>query len=447
MRVHSPASLERFTVGTETFEAMSARVACALGGSERPELQDALLSGRVVPAGQLWRGAGIDDAVLYNCFVTDRRAAEDHVDLARRITRWTAYGAGVGVALDDATEQEGQLTAAVDALGASQQTLWEAGVSRTATMVCVGSDVAEAGTIARRLTRPELRHLNMAVRVSDAFVRQSVEHPRGDAADALLRLAEAMWSTGNPGLTFEDRIRVDHPFDEELRACNPCGEQHLAPDEGCNLASINLATHVVDGRLDLAGVEEATELAVRMLDRAVDQSAFPSARAQERAHERRRIGIGILGLATAMNAVGVSYSSSAAAHLADEIGRVLRRAAERASAALARTHGAFPGWSPELGVPFRRHAYLLSIPPTGGVSRLWGVSPGVEAIDPLVPWERQVAIVAALQRHVDGGISKTVLLPQRSTVGDVVAVLHAAWSQGLKGISVFRLGSRPSPTS
>ena len=443
--------LPRLTRPAESFHDAVARIADALGGSERAELGRALGDGRIVPGGQIWRGAGIADAVLYNCFVTAPGREESEIELARRITEWTARGCGVGVDLTEYAQRAGGLRHVCECIGASQQRLWDRGVRRTATMATVDAAAVGVAEVAVRLAQPHLRHLNMGVLASDRAMRDArdqLDSGGGSQAARMRELASAAWHTGNPGLVFVDRVNVGHPFAERITACNPCAEQHLASEEGCNLTSLNIAAFVRGGRLAYDEVEEAAAMALRLLDRAVDASAFPSAAAERLARRRRRVGLGVLGFATALGRLGVAYDDPEAVGVADEVGAALRRGAERASAELADRHGPFAEWR-DTTLPRRRNAYLLSVAPTGAISRLWRVSAGIEPALDAEPasWESQLAVVAALQRHVDGGISKTVLLPTRASIGTVLDVMLAAWDLGLKGISVFRLGSRPGQSA
>ena len=191
---------------------------------------------------------------------------------------------------------------------------------------------------------------------------------------------------------------------EDISATNPCGEQPLPPHGACLLGSINLARLVeepftADARLDEARLEELTATAVRFLDNAIDVSNYPLPAQRQEAQAKRRIGLGVTGLADALILAGVRYGSPEAVALTGRWMATIERAAYLASAELAREKGAFPLYDAErfLAAPHVRRlpedvraaiagtafatVCLTSIAPTGTISLLAGnVSSGVEPV-------------------------------------------------------------------
>lgn len=443
------------------------RVAGAVGGCDSRDLQQALTTGELVPSGQIWRGAGVPDSVLYNCFVTapERGETADHV--AARITDWTSRGSGVGVNLSSLAEDEDSFLRVVHTIGKSQQQLWDHGCRRTATMISIGPEIPVSTAATMLAESAELRHLNLAVHVTDAWMGAAAVAIRtgqeSSELTALRKIARSAWATGNPGLVFTDRVNDQHPFDETVVACNPCAEQHLLPNEGCNLASLNLAAFVRTSRFDEERFRAAVRLSVRFLDAIIDQSAFPSAEAAAMTRRRRRIGLGVLGFATALIDFEIPYASADAVGLAERVGHIMKEEATRESRALAASKGPFADVSTAMTVQPQRNSYLLSIAPTGAISLIWSVSTGIEPI--LAPsykkedgtvvdlrnrghlaeevsWQRQLQVLAAWQKHTDGGISKTVIVPRDASPDDVLRVILTAWDMQCKSISVFRTDSR-----
>ena len=184
-------------------------------------------------------------------------------------------------------------------------------------MVTLSLNDPEIVAAARMLAgEPHFRHLNLGALVTDSDLR--------DMSPVLDELARTAWATGNPGFLFIDRIQKDHRLPGAVRACNPCGEQFLANEEGCNLASLNLAAFVDRSAFDWDAFRQVAATAVRFLDDAVDASAFPSAESKAMAVRRRRIGLGVLGFASALHRLGLRYGSPESVNIAQALAKTLR---------------------------------------------------------------------------------------------------------------------------
>ena len=290
-----------------------------------------------------------------------------------------------------------------------------------------------------------------------------------------------------------------------IEATNPCGEVPLLPYESCNLGSINLARMITDGPVDWERLDEVVELAVRFLDDVIDVSRYPFPELGEATRATRKIGLGVMGLAELLATLGVPYDSEEAVRLAGRVMRRIQRAAHSASARLADVRGSFPALAESryAGSGPRRNAQVTSVAPTGTISLIAGTTAGIEPMfaiaftraivgrhllevnpcfdrlardqgfyrDDLVaeiaqrggvrgyaqlpaevrtafPTAAEIApewhlrMQAAVQRHVDAAVSKTVNLPATATVDDVCAIYLAAWKAKVKGITVYRYGSR-----
>ena len=412
---------------------------------------------------------------------------------------------------------------------AATEELRQGGKRRGANMGILNADHPDVAAFIELKREPgAMRNFNLSVGASDAFMAAVCEgaawplvNPRTgattaavDAAKLFRRIAEAAWATGDPGLVFLDAIERGNPTPSlgPIRATNPCGEVPLLPHESCNLGSINLAACLKrDGAgwaFDWDAFREMATLGVRFLDDVVEVNRYPVPELERTARTTRKIGLGVMGLAEAFIRLGLPYDGPDARRLGSEIARVLREAAEAASAGLAAERGAFPAWRESIfgraNRP-RRNATVLSIAPTGTISLIAGTTSGIEPlfgvaytrshvlggralpeVSPLftehmearrldwrtlvpqilktgsvqgitgVPDDLQrlfrcaldidpldhLAMQAVFQAHVDNAVSKTVNLPFAAPVETVETIYREAHRLDLKGITVFRYGSR-----
>jgi ribonucleoside-diphosphate reductase alpha chain len=323
---------------------------------------------------------------------------------------------------------------------------------------------------------------------------------RVGARDLLLEIAESILETGNPTLLFLDRIEADNPTPAlgALRATNPCGEQPLLSGESCVLGSLALPSFTTrDGVLDEPRLSQAVRDAVRFLDDALEVNVWPDDAIGIASRRTRKLGLGIMGLADVLLQSGLPYDQPEARNLASRVLGSIAREADAATAALGAERGAFPAWQ---GGPRRRNATTRALAPTGTLCLLAGCSPGIEPFlaprvalltehgevawtdGPLFDWlarrtadpkpvldalsagrplrelpglsdgdrgllrraweipaEDQLAMQAAVQRHVDGAVSKTVQLDPaiRPTPAALVAWIQLARKLDCKGAAFY----------
>ncbi|WP_442970389.1 LAGLIDADG family homing endonuclease [Roseovarius sp. E0-M6] len=305
---------------------------------------------------------------------------------------------------------------------------------------------------------------------------------------------------------FDVSVPGVNAFDANGLYVHNCGEQPLPPYGACLLGSINLAKLVIDpfgprARLDAAALKDLVRVAVRMMDNVVDVSQFPLAAQAEEARNKRRIGLGVTGLADALLMLGVRYGSDKAVRQTEIWMHKIAVAAYLASVDLAREKGAFPlfdadeflasGTMQEMDDSVRaaiakhgiRNALLTSIAPTGTISLYAGnVSSGIEPVfaysytrkvlqkdgsrteeevvdyavqmwrdtfgdaelpdhfvnaQTLAP-EEHVKMQAAAQKWVDSSISKTINCPADISFADFKDVYMQAWDTGCKGCTTYR---------
>jgi ribonucleoside-diphosphate reductase alpha chain len=528
--------------GDASVEDTWARVAAALAEAEAPDLRapmrtrfaEALRDHRFLPAGRILAGAGTARTVtLFNCFVMGRIPDDlggifTHV---REAALTLQQGGGVGMDFSSIrpagaavkgvdADASGPLSF-MDVWDAMCRTILSAGQRRGAMMGCLRIDHPdlEAFIDAKR-DGARLRNFNLSVLVSDAFMAalakdamwplifegQTMGSVR--AADLWARLMRATYDAAEPGVIFIDRVNAQNNLShcETILASNPCGEQMLPPYGACLLGSINLARLVADpfrggATLDLADLAGLTRTAVRMLDNVIDVSRYPLEAQAVEAKAKRRIGLGVTGLADALVFCGAPYGSDRAVALTGEWLGTIKREAYRASAELAAEKGRFPLYDPamlerpnlaSLDAETRaliaqhglRNGCLTSIAPTGTTSLLAGnVSSGIEPVfayayirkvrQPdgsqreeavedyaLAVWKRlhgetpppadvfvsaqtlspqdHVRMQAAAQAQVDSSISKTVNCPADIAFAEFAELYLLGWRSGCKGMTTYR---------
>ena len=257
-----------------------------------------------------------------------------------------------------------------------------------------------------------LQNFNISVQITDAFmqaVRDDANwrliNPRDEGAgpvDEVVatvparelwnEIAESAWKTGDPGVVFIDRVweTAPNPRMERIETSNPCGEEFLENYGNCCLGSINLDLHVRDGAFDWDALEDTVRHSVRFLDDVINVNEFPLPKLREVNLATRRIGLGVMGWADALVRMGVPYDSPRALELADELGGFLNKTAWDESAKLANERGAFPEYEnsalKERGMPPVRNSSVITIAPTGTISRLAGCSSGIEPHFALAWW-------------------------------------------------------------
>jgi ribonucleoside-diphosphate reductase alpha chain len=254
--------------------------------------------------------------------------------------------------------------------------------------------------IAIKLDPTRMRNFNLSVAVTDAFMaavragtRYALVNPRTgqvtgelDARRVLDAIASAAWACGDPGLVFIDRINQTQPTPElgAIEATNPCGEEPLLAFESCTLGSIDVGRFVTTGELDWVRLAAVIRDAVRFLDDVIDANRYPLPEIERATKATRKIGLGIMGWADALAALGLAYDSEPALALAARLAGFLERESLAASAALAERRGSFPAWPgsrwQRAGHPALRNSTTTTIAPTGTISIIAGCASGIEPL-------------------------------------------------------------------
>ncbi len=259
-------------------------------------------------------------------------------------------------------------------------------------------DILEFVDAKRDLQR--LRNFNVSVAMPDAVLRAAfagkgyaLRSPRTgkpagarDAAELLDRVARAAWECGDPGLLFTDAIARGNPVPAlgRIAATNPCGEQPLLPHETCTLGSIAVQRFVLGGAFDHDRLREAVDLGVRFLDDVLEATRHPLEAVRLGTRRTRKIGLGVMGFADALIAMGIPYDAPEALSAATDLMGFLSREARRASEALARERGPYPAFRRSRDAERERrpvrNATRTTVAPTGTVALVAGCSSGIEPV-------------------------------------------------------------------
>ena len=489
---------------------------------------------KFLPAGRITAGAGTGRAVtLFNCFVmgTIPDTMAGIFEALKEAALTMQQGGGIGYDFSTIRPRGAEVKGvAADASGplsfmdvwdAMCRTIMSAGSRRgamMATMRCDHPDI-EAFIEAKK-DAARLRMFNLSVLITDPFMAAvKADGPWAlvfggrvyktlPARDLWNRIMRNTYDFAEPGVIFIDRINAANNlgYVEQIAATNPCGEQPLPPYGACLLGSINLPTLVsgafqTGAKLDVAALDDLVRMAVRMMDNTVDASRFPLPQQEAEARAKRRIGLGVTGLADALLMVGLRYGSVEAAAQTEAWMHAIARAAYLASVDLAREKGAFPlfdadaylasgtmaGMDADVRALIAKHgirnALLTSVAPTGTISLYAGnVSSGIEPVfayaytrkvlqkdgsrtqeevvdyavrlwrethgdAPLpdyfvnaqtLPPLDHVRMQAAAQKWIDSSISKTINCPEDISFDAFQEVYMAAWDQGCKGCTTYR---------
>ena len=420
----------------ETFKEAMTRVADALkdGEGHFEAFRGILYNMRFLPAGRVQSAMGAPRRVTpYNCFVSMTIEDSMHgiMEAAANAAKTMQLGGGIGY--DFSTlRPHGSLIRSLDSKSSGPmsfmgifdavcKTIASAGHRRGAQMAVLRVDHPDIETFIRaKNNSTELTQFNMSVGVTDEFMQAVKDDADFDlvfegqvyrtvSASALWDdILRSTWDWAEPGILFIDRINNKNNlhYCETIAATNPCGEQPLPPNGACLLGSFNLVKYVKHNGIqsgdkatfDYEKLKADIPHVVRAMDNVVDRAVYPLPAQEKEAKDKRRMGLGVTGVANAIEALSFPYGSPEFMDTMEEIMRTIRDGCYRASIELAKEKGPFPLYSHkfldsgfaetlpgdirnDIGEYGIRNSHLLSVAPTGTISlSADNVSSGIEPV-------------------------------------------------------------------
>ena len=485
-----------------------------------------------------------------NCYV--HQPPQDNIesifDTAKYIARTFSYGGGVGIDISNLRPKGAKVhNAAKTTTGAvSFMDLYSMATGligqkgrRGALMISMDvnhpdiEDFIDIKTDLDRVTKA-----NISVRINDEFMDavlnktmyeckfivnsgQEVITKEVDAHKLFMKLITNNWDYAEPGILFWDKIENNHLLsaDKEFKyaGVNPCAEEPLPAGGSCLLGSINLSEFVTEpftqhATFDNDKFKECVRDCVVGLNEVLEEGLplHPLEQQKESVSKYRQIGLGVMGIADMLIKLGIRYGSDEAVKLCEELSNMMLNEAVKQSALLAKEYGPFEKYNEEVIFNSKffinnisdevkelvreyglRNSQLLTIPPTGSISTMLGISGGIEPIFNLsyfrktesvhdedvvykvytqvvkeymdingisneedlgdifvtamnLKAEERIKMQGAWQKNIDASISSTINLPNEATIEDVYDIYVNAWKNDLKGITIYRDGCKRS---
>ena len=524
---------EKYRGKGESFREAMGRIANALQDSDDhyKALRDCLLDMRFMPAGRVQAAMGSTKNVTpYNCYVSgtieDSFVAGHGSIMSRATEAASTMRMGGGIGYDFSTlRPKGSLIKKLQSYSSGPISFMDifdsvcrcvasSGHRRGAQMGVLRVDHPDIEDfIHAKQNETYLTGFNVSIAITDRFMEclQSGEpfplkfgnevYRTINAAALWEVIMRSTWDWAEPGVLFIDRINAMNNlwYCETIAATNPCGEQPLPPYGACLLGSFNLVKYMIPSKsrwvFDWSKFKADIPIVVRAMDNVVDRAVYPLYEQEKEAKSKRRMGLGVTGLANAGEAMGYRYGDEDFLEFEEAVLLHLANESYRASAELAKEKGSFPLYDPkflkskyvstvihpsirqmiaENGI---RNSHLTSIAPTGTISlcadnvssgiepvfsygydrtmrtahgdkvervddygvRVFGVRGKVSAD---VTAEEHVNVLTTASRFVDSAVSKTCNVSPNMPWEDFKNIYVQAWEAGAKGCTTFNSGGK-----
>ena len=524
----------------ETFKECCNRIANELKDDDEHyhKFRGILLDMRFLPAGRVQAAMGSSKKVTgFNCFVSGTIAdsfVEGEGNIMQRATEAAAtMRMGGGIGYDFSTlRPKGDLIRSLESSASGPvsfmdiynsvcKTIASAGHRRGAQMGVLRVDHPDVEEyIYSKQNSTALTGFNISLGITDEFMRAvkagidfdlrwhgRVYHTV-DARNLFEKMMRSTWEYAEPGVLFLDTINNMNNlyYCETIAASNPCQEQSLPPFGACLLGSFNLVQYIkptkrheifedlMGYKFDWVALRRDIPTVVRAMDNVTDRSEFPLKKQRQEALRKRRMGLGVTGLANTGEALGYTYGSKAFLQFERRVLRTINDGCYLASSKLAKEKGPFPlfnkhdymkskfiqaALSPRVKEAIKengiRNSHLTSIAPTGTISLCAdNVSSGIEPvfslsmkrtiIGPKGPVIESISdyglrvfgvkgktssqctvdnhldVLIEGQKWIDSSISKTCNVNPNMPWEDFKQIYMRAWKNGCKGVSTFNPG-------
>ena len=508
----------------ESFHDKVLRLASSMSDDKEHELELQEIYGNLkfLPAGRVQNAMGSRRiTTAYNCFVSGevKDSMNDIMAMASEAAETMRRGGGIGYDFsklrpkgDQIKSLKSQSSGPISFMGifdAVCQTIASSGHRRGAQMGVLRVDHPDIyDFIAAKRNSDKLTGFNISVGITDAFMQallsedksfdlvfEGITYKTIDAGHLWNEIMQSTWDWAEPGVLFVDRINEMNNlfYCEEISATNPCGEQPLPYYGACLLGSFNLTRYVEDSKFDYKAFKEDIPHVVRAMDNVIDRTIYPLKQQSDEAKNKRRMGLGLTGVANAGELLGHKYGDESFLSWMEGILKILRNGTYAASVELAKEKGPFPLYREDYNksnfiktLPYKirkdikkhgiRNSHLTSIAPTGTISLVAdNVSGGIEPVfshfydrtiqtfeGPKVErvsdyaFERGVKgrtsnevsvlehleVLALAQHYVDSACSKTCNVGDNVDYEEFKEVYIQAWKENCKGVTTFRASGK-----
>lgn len=435
----------------------------------------AFISGDILPNSPCIRNAGTKKGMNHACFILP--ISDDMESITTTLKDMIIlfkHGGGCGINFSKLRPNNSLLTNGGTSSGVisfmklfdtATEVVKQGGFRRGALMGILNFEHAEIIEFIRSKLSGQLTNFNISVMISDKFMEKiekgeliDLKNPQDNSTWSQIKantifdvIAFCAWNTGDPGLLFYDRINKDNPYFPKIKikCTNPCSEVGLMDYGACSLASINLSNLVKKDKFDFKKFQEHLELTARLLRNNNAISWFPITQITKTMKEYDPIGIGVMGFADALIKLGILYDSDECLKFIDELGKIYKETTDKVAkncfykriiaptGSLSILADCSSGIEPIFETAFERHLTVGILEETREIYK----SKYVRTAHQVSP-EWHLKVLAKWQEYIDGGVSKTINMSYTTSVEDVKNIYMQAWKMKVKGITIFRDGSK-----